>query len=109
MVSTQVARQSFKSNFLKALSHPVRLEIVDYLKDGEKFVGDIVSTVGIGQSNISRHLSALKQANILVSRQEGANVYYAIADDRIFQVLRLVRAILKSTLKEKATLFGESL
>jgi len=109
MVSVQVARQSFKSNFLKALSHPVRLEIIEYLKDGEKIVGDIVSTIGIGQSNVSRHLAALKQANILVSRQEGANVYYSVADDRVFRVLRLVNAILKSTMKEKASLFGESL
>ena len=106
MVRAQAARQSFKANYLKALAHPLRLEILEYLKDGEQFVGDIVSTIGIGQSNVSRHLAALKQANILVSRQEGSNVYYAVSDDRIFRVLRLVDAILKSTLKERASLFG---
>ena len=109
MVRVQVARQSFKANYLKALAQPVRLEILEYLKNGEQFVGDIVSSIGIGQSNVSRHLAALKQANILVSRQEGANVYYAVADERIFRVLRLADAILKSTLKEKVSLFGGNL
>ncbi|MFH1858142.1 MAG: metalloregulator ArsR/SmtB family transcription factor [Candidatus Omnitrophota bacterium] len=106
MVRGQVARQGFKANYLKVLAHPVRLEIIGCLKDGERVVGDIVSTVGIGQSNVSRHLAALKNANILASRQEGANVYYAVADDRIFRVLRLVDAILKSTVKERFSLFG---
>lgn len=109
MGRVQVARQNFKANYLKALAHPLRLEILGCLKDGEKAVGDIVAAVGISQSNVSRHLAALKNANILVSRQEGANVYYAVTDDRIFRILRLVDAILKSTVKEKFSLFGGTL
>jgi len=109
MGRVQVARRSLKSDYLKALAHPVRLEILEYLKEGEQAVGDIVSAVGIGQSNVSRHLAALKNANVLVSRQEGANVYYAVADDRIFRVLRLTDAVLRATLKEKISLFGGNL
>ena len=105
MVDTQVARQNVRSNYLKILAHPVRLEIMEYLKEGEKYVGDIVSYIGIGQSNVSRHLSALKQAGILNSRQEGSNVYYSVGDERVFRVLRLVNTILKSNLKERASLF----
>ncbi len=106
MGRVQIARRNLKSNYLKALAHPVRLEILESLKEGEKAVGDIVSAIGIGQSNVSRHLAALKHANILVSRQEGANVYYAVADDRIFRVLRLVDTIARSTLKERVSLLG---
>ena len=105
MVDTQVARQNVRSNYLKILAHPVRLEIMEYLKEGEKYVGDIVSYIGIGQSNVSRHLSALKQAGILNSRQEGSNVYYSVGDERVFRVLRLVNTLLKSNLKERASLF----
>lgn len=106
MGRVQGARRSLKATYLKVLAHPVRLEIIENLKEGEQAVGDIVSAIGIGQSNVSRHLSALRHANILVSRQEGANVYYAVADDRVFRVLRLTDALLKSTLKEKISLFG---
>ena len=105
MVDTQVARQNVRSNYLKTLAHPVRLEIMEYLREGEKYVGDIVSYIGIGQSNVSRHLSALKTAGILNSRQEGSNVYYSVGDERVFRVLRLVNTILKSNLKERASLF----
>ena len=105
MVDTQVARQNVRSNYLKTLAHPVRLEIMEYLREGEKYVGDIVSYIGIGQSNVSRHLSALKQAGILNSRQEGSNVYYSVGDERVFRVLRLVNTLLKSNLKERASLF----
>ena len=105
MVDTQVARKNVRSNYLKTLAHPVRLEILEYLREGEKYVGDIVSYIGIGQSNVSRHLSALKQAGILNSRQEGSNVYYSVGDERVFRVLRLVNTILKSNLKERASLF----
>ena len=109
MVDTQVARQNVRSNYLKTLAHPVRLEIVDYLREGEKPVGDIVSYIGIGQSNVSRHLAALKNAGVLNSRQEGANVYYAVSDERVFRVMRLVNTILKSNLKERASLFRKGL
>ena len=105
MVDTQVARQHVRSNYLKTLAHPVRLEILEYLREGEKFVGDIVSYIGIGQSNVSRHLAALKQAGVLNSRQEGSNVYYAVGDERVFRVLRLVNTILKSNLTDRASLF----
>lgn len=109
MGRVRVARQSYKAYYLKALAHPVRLEILGCLKEGEQAVGDIVSAVGIGQSNVSRHLAALKNANILTSRQEGANVYYAVTDDRIFRILRLIEAILKSTARERFSLFGGNL
>ena len=109
MVDTQVARQNVRSNYLKTLAHPVRLEILEYLHEGEKYVGDIVSYIGIGQSNVSRHLAALKNSGVLHSRQEGSNVYYSVSDERVFRVLRLVNTILKSTLKEKASLFRSGL
>ena len=105
MVDTQVARQHVRSNYLKTLAHPVRLEIIEYLREGEKYVGDIVSYISIGQSNVSRHLAALKNAGVLNSRQEGSNVYYSVGDERVFRVLRLVNTILKSNLTDRASLF----
>ncbi|MDO8675082.1 MAG: metalloregulator ArsR/SmtB family transcription factor [Candidatus Omnitrophota bacterium] len=59
-----------KADFLRVLSHPIRLRLIEELKAGEKSVGYLVAKLKIGQSNISRHLLALRNAGILSSRQE---------------------------------------
>ena len=89
-----------KSDFLKALAHPLRLAIIEQLKDGEKSVSQLVSANSVEQSSISKNLSLLKQAGILSSRQEGVGVYYSIRDQDIFKVLRLVSDMLAAKLKE---------
>src|SRR5579862_4164602 len=89
-----------KSDFLKALAHPVRLGLIEQLKNGELSVGDLAHTLGIEQSTISKNLAILRQAGILSSRQEKVTVYYAIRDQDIFKVLRLVADLLGKKLKE---------
>jgi len=69
-----------KADFLKTLGHPMRLKLIEELKGGEKSVGYLVDKFKIGQSSISRHLLALRNAGILTSRQEKTTVYYDIAD-----------------------------
>jgi ArsR family transcriptional regulator len=54
------------------------------------------------QSNISRHLTHMKDAGILESRKEGVSVYYKIKDRRIFHLLSLVDEMVKAEIKEKA-------
>lgn len=89
-----------KADFLKALAHPMRLAIIERLKNGEKNVGQLVKEVGIDQSSVSKNLSILRQVGILSSRQEKVTVYYAIRDRDIFKVLRLVAEILGKKLRE---------
>jgi len=89
-----------KSDFLKALAHPIRLSIIEQLKNGELSVGDLVHKLGIEQSTISKNLAILRQAGILSSRQEKVTVYYAVRDPDIFKVLRLVADFLSKKLNE---------
>lgn len=89
-----------KSDFLKALAHPLRLAIIERLKSGELSVGQLSNDLGIEQSGISKNLAILRQVGILNSRQEKVTVYYAIRDQDIFKVLRLVADILAKKLKE---------
>ena len=77
-----------KADFLKALAHPARLAIIEYLKRGEASVGQMVKDLGLEQSGLSKHLAGLRQSGILASRQEKVNVYYSIKDQAIFLVLR---------------------
>lgn len=89
-----------KADFLKALSHPLRLKIIEILKHGEKSVGALVRQLGIQQSSLSRHLLALRDAGILKSRQERTTVFYSIQDHDVFYVLRPIAVMLRKKFKE---------
>lgn len=75
------------SRALKAISHPLRLQILCTLGRGEANVQDIVTSVGTTQSNISQHLSVMRAKGVVNSRKEANRVYYHIIDAAI---LRLV-------------------
>lgn len=75
---------------LKALSHPLRLKILCTLCDDEISVSNITNRVGTSQSNISQHLSVLRDKGILMSRKEANQVYYRIVDMRTLKLLKLM-------------------
>ena len=89
-----------KSDFLKALAHPARLQVIEYLKDGEASVGKLVQALGIEQSSLSRHLGTLRDLGVLEARQEKTNVYYNLQDHDIFKVLRPIAELLRKKLKK---------
>lgn len=93
-----------KSDFLKALAHPLRLKIIEYLKDKEASVGKIVQALGVSQSNLSRQLATLRQIGVLYAKQEKTTVYYGIQDHEIFRVLRPIAEILRKRLKKSEKL-----
>ncbi|TCL59744.1 ArsR family transcriptional regulator [Hydrogenispora ethanolica] len=68
-----------RAQIFKILGHPLRLAILDELRNGECCVQDLESRLGAEQSNISRHLSLLKQVGIIDCRKEGLFVYYFMA------------------------------
>lgn len=96
-----------KADFLKSLAHPVRLEILEYLKNKEASVGEMVKELGVEQSGLSKHLSVLRQAGILTSRQEKVTVYYSVRDRDIFLVLRPIAEILRKKLSESAEMLAQ--
>jgi len=95
-----------KADFLRALAHPLRLQIIEFLKGGEQNVGTIAKKIGIPQSSLSRHLLALREAGILRSRQQGTIIYYGIEDNGILQVLRSVAELLRKKLRKTATVLS---
>jgi len=95
-----------KADFLKALSHPLRLQIIEFLKNGEKNVGNIIKALGIPQSSLSRHLTILREAGVLKSRQQGTVIYYNIEDHDIFHVLRPIAEMLRKKLKKTETVLN---
>ncbi len=91
-----------ENNYLKAIAQPTRLKILYFLKHGEKCQCKIIPFMNEDQSNISRHLTHLRDIGILESRREGVSVYYRIKDKRIFSLLSLVDQMVKAEIKEKA-------
>lgn len=86
------------SHSLKAMAHPLRLKILCILGGvGEVSVQDIVEQVGTSQSNISQHLSILREKGILASRKDANKVYYRVADDKILQLIGAMRSAFCST------------
>jgi len=84
---TKVARS------LKAMSHPLRLKILCVLGNRAVSVQDIVEQVGTSQSNVSQHLSILREKNILDCNKEANRVFYRIDDERVLQLIEMVREV----------------
>ncbi len=95
-----------QAEYFKALSHPVRIKIVHYLKEGEKCVCEIVPYLKGEQSNVSRHLAALKRAGILASRKEGVSVYYGIKDENVYKVLDIALWFMEKTARERIAILS---
>ena len=85
------------SRALKAMGHPLRLKILCILAGASEIsVQDLVERVGTSQSNISQHLSILRDKGILDSRKDANKVFYRIGDEKILQLMGTMHAAFSS-------------
>lgn len=63
---------------LRALAEPIRLQVVQALQNGERCVCDLTSDLDLAQSKLSFHLKVLKDAGLILARQEGRWIYYRL-------------------------------
>ncbi len=71
-------RLRLKAEVFKAMGHPLRLGIIEFLREGEKCVCEIVDHTGTGMSNISKHLSVLKKVGLVNDRRDGLKIMYSL-------------------------------
>ncbi|RLE48441.1 MAG: ArsR family transcriptional regulator [Candidatus Methanomethylicota archaeon] len=90
---------------LKALADPVRLEIIEFLKSGEKCVCEIAPVIGKAQSTVSKHLDILYHAGILDRRIDGRRTLYRIKDEQIFKLLEALDKFIANQLASVAKAF----
>lgn len=81
----------YMATILKALGHPVRLQILAVLQQGEACVCHLEAVLGYRQAYISQHLMRLREAGLVVDRREGMYVLYALANDAIAGMLDVVQ------------------
>jgi DNA-binding transcriptional ArsR family regulator len=97
-----------KAEIIKAVGHPLRVAVVDFLKDGEKCVCDIAEHVGSERSNVSRHLAVMLKAGVLQCRKEGLQVYYELRTPCILNFLNCATQTLKHNVHQEAQVLARA-
>ncbi len=102
----ELRRLAAKAELVKALAHPLRLAIVEFLADGERCVCEIAELAGAERSNISRHLALMVRAGVLSNRKQGLQVYYSLRCRCIGEFMRCVTDLLRERVEESACLLS---
>lgn len=83
---------------MKALAHPTRIAILELLRQGEVCVCEMCPNLELAQPNISQHLAILRACNLVATRRDGVRILYRVSDERVFEILDLVRVIVYAQL-----------
>jgi DNA-binding transcriptional ArsR family regulator len=78
------------ADYFRALSEPLRLRLLNALRDGPVNVGDLTLQLGCSQANVSKHLALLAKIGLVKRESRGTSVYYQIADPRTYEMCDLV-------------------
>ncbi len=90
-----------QADVCKIFSNAKRLEIISLLKDREISANELLEKIGLSKANLSQHMAILKAKGVVVTRREGVNVYYRIANPKIIQACNLMREVLKEQIQAK--------
>jgi rhodanese-related sulfurtransferase/predicted transcriptional regulator len=77
----------------KALSNGNRLELLEFLAQGERSVDQLAKISGLSVANTSQHLQQLRQAGLIVSRKQGLKVFYQLSGDDVLSLFEALRAV----------------
>ena len=92
---TELIAQRFR-----VLGEPMRIKLLDALRDGDATVGELVDRLGASQQNVSKHLGVLYQAGIVSRAKQGTFVRYSIADSGVFDLCEQVCGGLRQQISE---------
>lgn len=96
--------RQFKAEFFKALAHPVRIAILEHLRNGPLSVGEIQALTGVAGSSVSQQLAVLRGRGIVAPERAGTTVRYHVADPQIYELLDAAREIFYGHLSDSAEL-----
>lgn len=94
-----------KAELFKTLGHPVRIRVLEVLREGPASVADVAQAVGASGSTLTQHLNTLRRSGLVESQRQGSQVICTVADPRVFQLLEVGRAVLTGRLESS----GEAL
>ena len=99
MISFEEAE--IRSNIIRALAHPVRLMIVDILRDGEKPFSEINNIFQVDKSTVSKHLTVLKEAGIVSSRKDRHDMIYSLEVPCVIDFFGCVTAVIENNIRRQ--------
>ncbi len=99
--------RTFKAQVFQALANPTRIAIVEALRDGELTAGALLTLLGGEQSNLSQHLAVLRAKHVVASRKSGNQIYYALRDPVLIQILDLLKQYVSAHLNDTLSMLGE--
>jgi ArsR family transcriptional regulator, arsenate/arsenite/antimonite-responsive transcriptional repressor len=99
MISFEEAE--IRSNIIKAMAHPVRLMIIESLKNGDRAFSEIFGLFGLDKSTVSKHLSVLKEAGIVSSRKTGVDMVYALQVPCVTDFFGCVTAVIENNVRRQ--------
>ena len=88
----------FRAEFFKALAHPLRIRLLDALRNGALGVNELCARLNVEQSTISQQLAILRARDIVTWRKSGNNVFYSVKDAELFKLLDVTRDIFNNHL-----------
>ncbi len=99
MISFQEAE--IRAKIIKAMGHPVRLMMIEFLKKRERSFSDIFDLFKLDKSTVSKHLLVLKEAGIVSSRKNGADMVYKLEVPCVTDFFSCVTAVIESNVKKQ--------
>ncbi len=90
-----------QAEFCKAISHPKRLLIIEFLEKGEKPVGEIAKFIKTSCSSASQHIKILEGKGLVGKRKKGNKVFYYLKYPQMLEAFKIVREVLKKVLQEE--------
>lgn len=90
-----------RAKIIKAMSHPVRLMMIDFLKKEEHSFSDLFNLFQLDKSTISKHLLVLKEAGIVSSRKEGLDMIYKLEVPCVTDFFSCITAVIENNVKRQ--------
>jgi ArsR family transcriptional regulator len=82
---------ALKAELFRTLGHPVRIRVLQLLRDGEMSVGALQVALELDSSTTSQQLAALRKQGLVATRRDGTSVLYRLKDPRVLELLALAR------------------
>jgi rhodanese-related sulfurtransferase/DNA-binding transcriptional ArsR family regulator len=111
-MSTEVMKRELYQSIAKvaqALASGNRLQLLEFMAQGERSVDALAAMSGVTVANASQHLQALRRAGLVVARKDGQRVYYRVAGDDVVRLYNGLRDVAESRLAEVRQLVNEFL
>jgi ArsR family transcriptional regulator len=96
-----IEEAEIRSKIIKAMAHPVRLMIVEYLKDDPRSFSEVFNLFALDKSTVSKHLLVLKEAGIVSSKKSGTDMIYTLEVPCVTDFFGCITAVIENNVRRQ--------